>query len=119
MNKIHRRIWSTARQCWVVASELTRRKGRSAGSTNAALLVSVLLGSVPTSASAGAIFYGCDSGASGVVRCAPFIGHEDAVNASSSSRSSYYLSMGGGPGPTVATPRVSETEHLPRATRTR
>lgn len=96
MNKIHRRIWSTARQCWVVASELTRRKGRSAGSTNAALLVSVLLGSVPTSASAGAIFYGCDSGASGVVRCAPFIGHEDAVNASSSSRSSYYLSMGGG-----------------------
>ncbi len=95
MNKIHRRIWSTARQCWVVASELTRRKGRSAGGVQGGLLASILIGSLSTTASA-AIFYGCDSGASGIVRCAPFIGHEDVGNANASLRSSYYLSMGGG-----------------------
>lgn len=95
MNKIHRRIWSTARQCWVVASELTRRKGRSAGGVQGGLLASILIGSLSTTASA-AVFYGCDSGASGIVRCAPFIGHEDVGNANASLRSSYYLSMGGG-----------------------
>ena len=95
MNKIHRRIWSTARQCWVVASELTRRKGRSAGSTNAALLVSVLLGSVSTNASA-ARFYGCDSAAVGAVYCVPIAGQEDVANASSSLRSFHHLSIGGG-----------------------
>ncbi|MFI8570682.1 ESPR-type extended signal peptide-containing protein [Stenotrophomonas bentonitica] len=95
MNKIHRRIWSTARQCWVVASELTRRKGRSAGGVQGGLLASVLIGSLSTTASA-AIFYGCDGGVSGIVRCAPFVGHEDVGNANASSRSSYYLSMGGG-----------------------
>lgn len=94
MNKIHRRIWSTARQCWVVASELTRRKGRSAGSTNAALLVSVLLGSVSTNASA-ARFYGCDSAAVGAVYCVPIAGQEDVANASSSLRSFHHLSIGG------------------------
>lgn len=95
MNKIYRRLWSTARQCWVVASELTRRKGRSAGSTNAALLVSVLLGSVSTNASA-ARFYGCDSAAVGAVYCVPIAGQEDVANASSSLRSFHHLSIGGG-----------------------
>ena len=94
MNKIYRRLWSTARQCWVVASELTRRKGRSAGSTNAALLVSVLLGSVSTNASA-ARFYGCDSAAVGAVYCVPIAGQEDVANASSSLRSFHHLSIGG------------------------
>ncbi|MET3151772.1 UNVERIFIED_ORG: autotransporter adhesin [Stenotrophomonas geniculata] len=95
MNKIYRRLWSAARQCWVVASELTRRKGRSAGGVQGGLLASVLIGSLSTTASA-AIFYGCDGGVSGIVRCAPFVGHEDMGNANASSRSSYYLSMGGG-----------------------
>jgi len=95
MNKIYRRLWSAARQCWVVASELTRRKGRSAGGVQGGLLASVLIGSLSTTASA-AIFYGCDGGVSGIVRCAPFVGHEDVGNANASSRSSYYLSMGGG-----------------------
>ncbi|QZN80193.1 YadA-like family protein [Stenotrophomonas sp. DR822] len=96
MNKIYRRLWSTARQCWVVASELTRSKGRSAGGARGALLLSVLVGSVSSSASAGAIFYGCGENETGFVRCAPFMGHEDATNATSTLRSSYYLSMGGG-----------------------
>ncbi|WP_447906251.1 ESPR-type extended signal peptide-containing protein [Stenotrophomonas sepilia] len=29
MNKIYRRLWSTARQCWVVASELTAARGKA------------------------------------------------------------------------------------------
>ncbi|HGM7062573.1 TPA: ESPR domain-containing protein [Stenotrophomonas maltophilia] len=34
MNHIYRRIWSAAKRCWVVGSELTRRtKGRARGGT--------------------------------------------------------------------------------------
>ena len=49
MNKIYRRLWSTARQCWVVASELSAARGKSSQVVRAGAL-SVAL----TLASAGA-----------------------------------------------------------------
>ena len=39
MNKIYKVIWSKARQCYVVASELARRKGKSRSSSILRLLV--------------------------------------------------------------------------------
>lgn len=100
MNRIYRRLWSRAKQCWVVTSELSLGKRKAAKGAQACsrktVLAAALLGMVPYGASAGAIFYGCDSKTSGLVRCAPFIGHEDVGYANASLASSYYLSMGGG-----------------------
>ncbi|WP_286074099.1 ESPR-type extended signal peptide-containing protein [Stenotrophomonas sp. 59] len=45
MNRIYRRIWCTARQCWVVASELAAARGkRAAGSRALASVLLMLLG---------------------------------------------------------------------------
>nr|NYT98555.1 hemagluttinin domain-containing protein [Stenotrophomonas sp. SbOxS2] len=100
MNRIYRRLWSRAKQCWVVTSELSLGKRKAAKGAQACLrktvLAAALLGMVPYGASAGAVFYGCDSKTSGLVRCAPFIGHEDIGYANASLASSYFLSMGGG-----------------------
>ena len=49
MNKIYRRLWSTARQCWVVASELSAARGKSSQVVRAGALSLAL-----TLASAGA-----------------------------------------------------------------
>ncbi|WP_303636622.1 ESPR-type extended signal peptide-containing protein [Stenotrophomonas tuberculopleuritidis] len=38
MNRIHRRIWCTARQCWIVASELATARGKRAASSGAIVL---------------------------------------------------------------------------------
>lgn len=38
MNKIYRRIWCTARQCWVVGSELATARGKSSTSSRAIVL---------------------------------------------------------------------------------
>ncbi|WP_329848205.1 ESPR-type extended signal peptide-containing protein [Stenotrophomonas hibiscicola] len=43
MNHIYRRIWSAAKQCWVVGSELSSPRGKSAGG-RALLLVAALVG---------------------------------------------------------------------------
>jgi len=43
MNKIYRRLWSTARQCWVVASELTSPRGKASQTVGSALLAVSLL----------------------------------------------------------------------------
>lgn len=48
MNHIYRRIWSAAKQCWVVGSELSSPRGKSAGG-RALLLVAALVG-VPAAA---------------------------------------------------------------------
>ncbi len=39
MNKIYRRLWSTARQCWVVASELTAARGKASHTLRAGSLL--------------------------------------------------------------------------------
>ncbi|WP_313206633.1 ESPR-type extended signal peptide-containing protein [Stenotrophomonas sp.] len=46
MNKIYRRLWSTARQCWVVASELTSPRGKANQTVGKGLLaISLMTGS--------------------------------------------------------------------------
>ncbi|MCR8715122.1 ESPR-type extended signal peptide-containing protein [Stenotrophomonas indicatrix] len=52
MNKIYRRLWSTARQCWVVASELTCARGKCSQHVGRRSVAAVLL-AVPTMVVAG------------------------------------------------------------------
>jgi len=52
MNKIYRRLWSTARQCWVVASELTCARGKCSQQMGRRSAAAVLL-AVPTMVVAG------------------------------------------------------------------
>ena len=52
MNKIYRRLWSTARQCWVVASELTAPRGKAASTVRLGLATAILLMSSPIALSA-------------------------------------------------------------------
>lgn len=52
MNKIYRRLWSTARQCWVVASELSAARGKSSQVVRAGAL-SLALTLAPAGAWAG------------------------------------------------------------------
>ena len=47
MNKIYRRLWSTARQCWVVASELSAARGKSSQLVGAGALALALTLSSP------------------------------------------------------------------------
>lgn len=47
MNKIYRRLWSTARQCWVVASELTAPKGKASQTVGVVALASLMLAMPP------------------------------------------------------------------------
>lgn len=42
MNRIYRRIWSTARRCWVVASELSSPRGKASWSVTASALIALL-----------------------------------------------------------------------------
>ncbi|MEN5287542.1 ESPR-type extended signal peptide-containing protein [Stenotrophomonas lactitubi] len=43
MNKIYRRLWSTARQCWIVASELASPRGKRASTILAAGTVGLVM----------------------------------------------------------------------------
>lgn len=52
MNNIYRRLWSTARQCWVVASELTCARGKCSQQMGRRSVAAVLL-AVPTMVVAG------------------------------------------------------------------
>lgn len=52
MNKVYRRLWSTARQCWVVASELSAARGKSSQVVRAGAL-SLALTHAPAGAWAG------------------------------------------------------------------
>ncbi len=79
MNKIYCRVWNTAKQCWVVCSELAapRRKGVSALGVRrgVAMIALVGLGGMAEDANAG-LNYGCDMGnSSGLERCVPFMSH--------------------------------------------
>ena len=54
MNKIHRTVWSEARQCFVVASEAAKAKGKASSTRSSATVVAALLalGGMPLSAGA-------------------------------------------------------------------
>ncbi|MEN5219762.1 ESPR-type extended signal peptide-containing protein [Stenotrophomonas sp. TWI602] len=52
MNKIYRRVWSTALQCWVVASELASVRGKRAQVSGRSAALIALLGLSPMTAAA-------------------------------------------------------------------
>ncbi|WP_171957490.1 ESPR-type extended signal peptide-containing protein [Stenotrophomonas maltophilia] len=101
MNRIYRRIWNAARQCWVVASELAVARRCGASRRKLALRVVALSVSTIGAMDAGAVeYWGCDVFDLGKpeLRCAPHLGQTDAVPYASSklSTSKEYLIMGGG-----------------------
>lgn len=103
MNHIYRRIWSHAKQCWVVGSELTARR-RMASSASAAsvggvcalaLAIGLLL---PESARADADYFArCEVGSYNLHSCLPMIGAADSYEAASGKwGSKRYIAMGNG-----------------------
>lgn len=105
MNRIYRRLWSRAKQCWVVASEIASNQcgasstsGTVAHSRKRALAIAISAASASmgmASAYAGFlddVFIGCrTSGA----YCLPVIGHEDnSVFPGYASGSSSFLAFG-------------------------
>ena len=101
MNKIYRKLWSTARQCWVVASELTTARGKAAPATRVGaspILLATLAGALVLPGAQASHFLGCDTRAGGqLVRCAPFAGHTDGVNyADAANGSENYMGFGAG-----------------------
>lgn len=52
MNKIYRRVWSTALQCWVVASEFASARGKRAQVSGRSAALIALLGLAPMTAAA-------------------------------------------------------------------
>lgn len=101
MNKIYCKLWSTARQCWVVASELTTARGKAAPATRVGaspILLAALAGALVLPGAQASHFLGCDTRAGGqLVRCAPFAGHTDGVNyADAANGSENYMGFGAG-----------------------
>ncbi|MBA0366503.1 MULTISPECIES: ESPR-type extended signal peptide-containing protein [Stenotrophomonas] len=101
MNRIYRRIWNAARQCWVVASELAVARCCGASRRKLALRVVALSVSTIGVMDAGAVeFQGCNVFDLGKpeLRCAPHLGQTDAAPYANAklSTSKEYLIMGGG-----------------------
>ncbi|WP_313251571.1 ESPR-type extended signal peptide-containing protein [Stenotrophomonas indicatrix] len=92
MNKIYRRLWSAARQCWVVASELAAARGtrrHTSRGPGLALMLAMLPASV-MAATAGHLETGADEWtedalytAFGPFNTSAMLVHEDAVTAPS------------------------------------
>lgn len=81
MNHIYRRIWSVAKNCWVVGSELAAIRGKRSRSLIdrrvTMLLGFLMLGGGMNSASAG-LYLGCNAFSSGdLLNCTPHAGHYD------------------------------------------
>jgi len=95
MNKIYRRLWSTARQCWVVASELTSPRGKPASSVGAAVLI--VTASLAPGAGVGtaeaAIYESCQNPEQFILNCVPFMAHVpgSTVNTLGENTSSYMM----------------------------
>jgi len=98
MNRIYRRLWSKALQCWVVASELARCEGKSSKHKLAFSSVLVAAGLIAggTASANDTVFLGCGSNESGFTRCAPFLGHDTVSHADASLRSGFFFVMGAG-----------------------
>ncbi|HBS56357.1 MAG TPA: hypothetical protein DEA38_11615 [Stenotrophomonas sp.] len=77
MNKIYRRLWSTARQCWVVASELTAPRGKAASTFGASALMAALtvLPDVGISSASANYYETCQNRNQPVFNCVPFVSH--------------------------------------------
>ncbi|MCI1133815.1 YadA-like family protein [Stenotrophomonas maltophilia] len=99
MNKIYRRLWSTARQCWVVASELTSPRGKPASSVGAAVLI-VTASLVPGAGvgTAGAVTYhACQNPEQIILNCVPFMAHVPSMAQNTlGPNTSSYMMLGAG-----------------------
>ncbi|HGM7320955.1 TPA: ESPR-type extended signal peptide-containing protein [Stenotrophomonas maltophilia] len=99
MNKIYRRLWSTARQCWVVASELTSPRGKPASSVGAAVLI-VTASLVPGAGvgTAGAVIYhACQNPEQAMLNCVPFMAHVPSMAQNTlGPNTSSYMMLGAG-----------------------
>ncbi|MCX2893244.1 ESPR-type extended signal peptide-containing protein [Stenotrophomonas lactitubi] len=99
MNKIYRRLWSTARQCWVVASELTSPRGKPASSVGAAVLI-VTASLVPGAGvgTAGAVIYhACQNPEQIILNCVPFMAHVPSMAQNTlGPNTSSYMMLGAG-----------------------
>ncbi len=99
MNKIYRRLWSTARQCWVVASELTSPRGKPASSVGAAVLI-VTASLVPGAGvgTAGAVTYHtCQNPDQIILNCVPFMAHVPSMAQNTlGPNTSSYMMLGAG-----------------------
>ncbi len=99
MNKIYRRLWSTARQCWVVASELTSPRGKPASSVGAAVLI--VTASLAPGAGVGtaeaAIYESCQNSGQIILNCVPFMAHVPGSNANTlGANTNSYMMLGAG-----------------------
>ena len=99
MNKIYRRLWSTARQCWVVASELTSPRGKPASSVGAAVLIvaASLAPGAGVGTAAAVTYQSCQNPEQIILNCVPFMSHvpsmaENTLGANTSS----YMMLGAG-----------------------
>ncbi len=99
MNKIYRRLWSTARQCWVVASELTSPRGKPASSVGAAVLI--VTASLAPGAGVGtaeaAIYESCQNSGQIILNCVPFMAHVPGSNSNTlGANTNSYMMLGAG-----------------------
>ncbi|KOQ64384.1 autotransporter [Stenotrophomonas maltophilia] len=80
MNHIYRRIWSNAKQCWVVVGELVAARGKPRSALihrrGTALIVFIALAGAAGSANAG-LDVGCSGDNGNIRHCIPFIGSWD------------------------------------------
>ncbi|WP_423178585.1 MULTISPECIES: ESPR-type extended signal peptide-containing protein [unclassified Stenotrophomonas] len=80
MNHIYRRIWSNAKQCWVVVGELVAARGKPRSTLihrrGTALIVFIALAGAAGSANAG-LDVGCSGDNGNIRHCIPFIGSWD------------------------------------------
>ena len=65
MNKIYKVIWSKARQCYVVASELARRSGKKSAAVLAVAACTMSIWGGQTALAAGTVSGGVSNTASG------------------------------------------------------
>ncbi len=101
MNRIYRRIWSVAKQCWVVAGEVARVRGkRSAGPSANAAVVSALPILLLFMGNASADNFGSKCTINQYpdwISCLPYTGLDDTfTQARVGSNSSRVLAMGNG-----------------------
>ncbi|AWH54564.1 hemagluttinin domain-containing protein [Stenotrophomonas sp. ESTM1D_MKCIP4_1] len=99
MNKIYRRLWSSARQCWVVTSELASPRGKPASTLRRQATLALLLSACPVlqaAAANDAIFIEC-SRYDVLLNCVPTWGHDSEFQqVLATMRSGHFLAMGNG-----------------------
>ncbi len=98
MNRIYRRLWNRARQCWVVASEVTSSRGCPMASSTMRLLVPAsLLALVVANASAATFEESCAPFFADYYQCTPSYAHDsERIYTKVGANTAYVLITGNG-----------------------